>query len=97
MALTSESVVAATTDQVSADLQGEAIVLGLEQGMYYGLDEVGSLVWQLLAEPRPVATIRDRIVAEYDVDPAICERDLLTFLDGLAEEGLIEVRDDASR
>lgn len=93
MSVTMRSTVVAVSDQVSADLQGEAIVLGLEKGMYYGLDEVGALVWTLLAEPRPVTEIRDRIVARFDVDEPTCEKDLLAFLTQLHGEALIDVRD----
>jgi len=93
MAVTMDSTVVAVSDQVSADLQGESIVLGLDKGLYYSLDEVGALVWSLLPEPRRVTEIRDRVVAEFDVDEPTCERDVLAFLDQLQTEGLIEVRD----
>ena len=92
MTVTMDSTVVAASDQVSASMQGEAIVLGLDKGMYYGLDEVAALVWSLLGEPRPVAEIKDRIVAEFDVDESTCERDLVAFLDDMDAEGLIEVR-----
>jgi hypothetical protein len=50
-------------------------------------------VWNLLREPRRVEEILETLVAEYEVDPASCEADLLALLKNLHEEGLIEVRD----
>jgi len=90
------SIVVAAEDQVSSDLGGEMAILDLRVGVYYGLDEVGARVWQLIQEPRPVREVRDVLLEEYEVVPERCEHDLLALLQKLAEEGLIEVRDEAS-
>jgi len=92
-AIATSSVVVATNDQVSSDLAGEAIVLSLRTAMYYGLDQVGARIWELVREPTRVADIRDAIASEYDVELERCERDVLDLLRQLATEGLIEVRD----
>ena len=87
------SIVVVVPDHVFADLGGEAVVLGVEKGMYYGLDGVGTRIWDLIKEPQAVSSIRDTILDEYEVDRETCERDLLEFLGQLADEGLIEARD----
>jgi hypothetical protein len=93
MPITATSIIKVSSDQVSADLENESIVLGLERGMYYGLDDVASIVWGMLEAPRSVSEIRDRLLREYEVDPEECERDLVAFLGELHTEGLIEVQD----
>ena len=97
MSVRDSSVVVAAKDQVSADLDGEAVVLGLDKNMYYGLGAVGSRIWELVGESRTVVDIRDAIVAEYDVDEATCQRDVLRFLEQLEAEGLLVVSDGAAR
>jgi hypothetical protein len=92
-AITTNSIIVATRDQVSSDLSVETILLSLRSGMYYGLQQVGTRIWELAREPIRVADIRDTITGEYDVEPERCERDILAFLQQLATEGLIEVRD----
>jgi hypothetical protein len=89
-----DSVVAASKDQVSSDLGGEAAILDLEAGVYYGLDEVGARIWELIQEPRSAREVRDALLAEYDVEPERCERDVLALLQELADAGLVEVRDE---
>ena len=91
MSISADSVVTAAKEQISADLQGEAVVLDLSKNMYYGLDEVGSRIWALIDEPRKVSEVRDAIVAEYDVDEETCQRDLIGFLATLEQEGLVTV------
>lgn len=81
----------ASPDQISCDLGGEAAILHLKTAIYYGLDPVGARVWDLLRTPRTLAEIRDAILAEYDVEPDRCERDLRDLLEKLAAERLIEI------
>jgi hypothetical protein len=95
--LSAESVVVASKEQVSCELSGEAAILNLTSGVYYGLDPVGARVWSLLQEPRLVGAIRDALTAEYDVDANGCERDLVALLRDLAAARLIEVRDAPTR
>ena len=91
--ITPSSVVVAAQDQVSSDLAGEAVILNLATGSYYGLDDVGARIWGLLQQPCSVDVIRDAIVGEYEVEPDRCERDLLALLEELEAAKLIEVRD----
>lgn len=92
-AITTTSVVVAAKDQVSSDLAGEAVILSLQTGMYYGLNPVGARIWTLLGTPMRVGDIRDTIVTQYDVEVGRCERDIFDVLHQLAAEGLIEIRD----
>lgn len=91
--ISEQSTVVAVKGQVSSDLGGEVAILNLDAGMYYGLDDVGARVWEMIQEPKPVSEIQATILEEYDVEPAEGKRDVLTLLRDLANEGLIEVRD----
>jgi coenzyme PQQ synthesis protein D (PqqD) len=90
--ISTSSIVAASKDQVSSDLAGETVLLSMQSAMYYGLDQVGSRIWELVREPIRVSDLRDAIMREYDVEPERCEADVLAFLRELAANGLIEVR-----
>lgn len=91
-ALSLDSVVAATSEQISAHLDNEVVILGFQSGSYYGLDGVGLFVWGLLQEPRTVAELRDAVLAEYDVTSEQCEQDLISLLDELTVKQLIQVQ-----
>jgi len=89
--IATSSIVRKTTRQISCQLTGEAAILNLESGIYYGLDEVGARVWALLNEPRRVAELRDAVVEEFDVEAERCERDLVALFTSLADAGLVEI------
>lgn len=94
--LSERSTVVAIKDQVSSDLGGEVAILDLGGGIYYGLDAVGARIWELVREPIKVNQIQETIIEEYDADRARIEPDVLAFLQRLADEGLVEIRDDVS-
>jgi hypothetical protein len=79
-------------DQVSCDLAGEAAILNLRSGVYYGLDPIGARVWRLVQEPKTLAELRDLLLAEYDVEAATLEADLRYLLNSLSAQGLIEIQ-----
>ena len=69
----------------------ETVLLHLGTENYYGLDEVGSRVWQLLREHRTVDPIVAVLLSEYEVDETTLRSDLEHLLDELADLGLIHV------
>jgi Coenzyme PQQ synthesis protein D (PqqD) len=86
------TVVVASSDQVSSDLAGESVILNLKTSTYYGLNAVGSSVWLLIQEPKTVHDVCEAILQEYDVDPQTCERDVQTLLADLLSVQLVEIR-----
>jgi hypothetical protein len=92
MALALDSVVAPSDDAVFRELDGESVLLNLETGIYFGLDAVGTRVWQLAAGDSSLRAVRDRLIEEYDAEPATIERDLLSLADALVGKGLWVVK-----
>lgn len=83
-------------DLVSCDLDGETALMSVENGKYYGLDPIGSRIWVLLEQARPVADLCAQLLEEFEVEPAQCRQDVLAFLQELAEDNLIMVVDEAA-
>lgn len=72
-------------------LDAETVLLELNTETYYGLDEVGTRVWQLLKDHRTVDPILAALMAEYEVDEMTLRGDVERLLGELAEVGLIQV------
>jgi hypothetical protein len=90
--LTPSTVISASPDVLSGEFDAETVMLDLRGGVYYGLQDAGTRIWQMLASPTTVAAVRDAILAEYDVEPRRCEVDLMELLDDLIRRGLVRVR-----
>jgi hypothetical protein len=94
--LSVHSIVVASPHQVSCPLGEESAILSLNNTIYYGLNPVGTRVWDLLQRPRSIGELRDTLVNEYDVEAGRCEQDLLELLEKMSAEGLIQVRSAAA-
>lgn len=88
--LQTNSRIVAIPDQVSCDVAGETAILSLRTGVYYGLNAVGTRVWNLIQEPTEVKVVLAALLDEFEVEPARCESDLIKVLGDLASHGLIE-------
>jgi hypothetical protein len=78
-----------SADAVFRELEGEAVILDLGSGRYFGLNRVGTRVWTLLDAGLPVDAIVAAISDEYDAEPQRIARDVRTLLDELVARGLI--------
>ena len=78
-------------DVLAHDLQGETVILNLNTGVYWGLDPVGTRVWQLLQQQARVGAILETLLTEYDAAEDQLRQDLLNLLSRLMENGLVEV------
>jgi Coenzyme PQQ synthesis protein D (PqqD) len=92
--ISKNSTVAAISDQVSSDLSGESVILNLKSGTYFGLNEVGSRIWQLIQEPKTVKDVCKSILEEYEVDAQTCETEVQALLVDLLAAQLVEIRDE---
>lgn len=86
------SMVVSSNENLSCDLQGEAVVLNLKSGTYFGLNPLGTRIWELIREPVKVGDLFQKLLNEYEVDSSQCEAELLSFLQQLQANDLIEVQ-----
>lgn len=76
---------------VSSSLDNETIILNSNAGVYYGLDEVGTLVWEELQQ-KSMNTIEltDAVMQVFEIDEATCNHDISLLLKRLLDEKLVE-------
>ena len=78
-------------DVLFQELQGEAVLLNLNSGMYFGLDPVGTRIWRLLEQDAGLKSVHETLLAEFEVDAPRLEQDLKELISRLAEAGLVTV------
>jgi len=76
---------------LSREVQGEAVLLHLDSGEYFGLDPVATRIWQLIGEKGDLEAVEEALADEYDVDPSVAAADLRRILDELLQKRLIEI------
>ena len=73
------------------EVGGEAVLLDLASERYFGLDPVGTRIWQLLADAPSLAQVHTTLCGEFDAAPERIGEDLLALVGQLSEAGLVQV------
>ncbi len=80
---------------IEADIDQEIVALNIETGICYGLNGAGSRIWNLMQTPIRISDICASLVAEFEVEPDDCERDVIGLIEQLLSENLVAVTNEA--
>ncbi|MPM43632.1 hypothetical protein SDC9_90309 [bioreactor metagenome] len=90
--ITLQSVITGKKEIVAADMDGETVMMGIETGKYYNLGKMGGVIWTLVEQPVSVEAVIEQLLGKYEVTRRQCEEEVLSFLNSLDKEGLLEVQ-----
>lgn len=93
--MTKERELVRTDEYISARIDSEEIILHSGSEKYFGLNEVGTQIWEALDEPRTLDELTRMIHERFDISEEQSRRDVESFIDDLQTAGLIEVSDEA--
>ena len=74
---------------LAQEAHGQTVLLRLEDGGYYALDDVGAMIWELCDGGRAVGEIVALLCEEFDAPEAVVQADVLEFIDDLRRERLL--------
>lgn len=72
-------------------LDKESVLLNIETERYFGLDETGTRMWQLVTAAPKIEVAYQQLLEEYDVQPELLRENLADLLMRLVENGLLQV------
>ena len=78
-------------DVLISKLQEESVILNLDSERYYGLDDVGTRFLSVLSTSESIEAAYQTLLKEYDVDGQVLRQDLLTLVEKLVAQGLVQV------
>lgn len=91
MPVSFESRVCTPPHVVSRRLDDELVLLNLDSESYFGLDDVGTRMWEALSSSDSVEAGFQQLLAEYDVDETTLRADVERLLEQLVDAGLVEL------
>lgn len=82
-----------TDEHISTRLDGEEVILHSGSEKYFGLNEVGTRLWESLEEPRTIDELVVGIREEFDVSEEQSRKDVESFVADLEAADLVEISD----
>jgi len=86
------SSISVPSDILAQQINGQLVLLNLENEIYYGLDEVGARMWHFLIAEESIGDAISQMISEYEARPEEIESDMIRLVDKLREKGLLVVR-----
>jgi hypothetical protein len=75
---------------IQTQIDGETVMMSIENGEYYGLAAVASQIWQLLEKPNDLQSIVEKLTSEYDVSFEQCQIDVTEFIQNMLDEEIVK-------
>src|ERR1700751_5339573 len=76
---------------LTAEVDGEIVMMSIEQGRYFGLDDIGSDIWKRIESPCSFASLIDGLAADYEADRATIAADVQNLLGRMAEQDVVRL------
>ncbi len=94
--ITVSSTIVRSSQFITTPMDNELAMMSLESNAYFGLDEIGAVIWEALEQPKTVGALCDELLARYDIDRAQCQADVIDFLTDLHEAKIVELVEEKS-
>ncbi len=89
--VTLQSVISRNPEIIHSAMDDEVVMMSVDQGLFFGVDKIGTHIWNLLETPAKVDGLIEKLVTHYDVDPELCKNDTLLFLNDMLVKKVILV------
>ena len=84
------TIIKQSTGIITQNLEEDTVMANIDSGRYFGVDSTAKFIWEQLATAITVENICKKVLEEYDIDTETCEREVLLFVQKLADENLLE-------
>ena len=86
-----QTLISRSTGLLVAPVHDETVMMDIESGHYYGLDDIGSEIWRRLEAPRTFGELVDSLAADYEADRAVIAEDVRRLLSQMAEHKVVSL------
>lgn len=92
MTIHSQTILRRSSDALSTEMDGEAVLMSISCGKYLTLDSVGTVIWARLETSQSLQDLQEQLVESFVGEPEIIYRESLEFIEKLHQYGLINSR-----
>lgn len=81
---------------IVSDMDGEKVMLNVQNGKYYNLGDIGGVIWTLIEQPIIISDLVIELRSEYEINQKVCEEHIVFFLELLLTENLIHIEEESN-
>ena len=88
-----QTIIALNPEIVRNTIDSEVVIMSLAKNNYFRINKIGSHIWELLKTPITLEEINKVMMAQYNVEPEICRKDVLQFIEEVLKLELIMIQE----
>lgn len=85
------TVISRSPSVLAAEVDSEIVMMSIEHGRYFGLDDIGSDIWKRIEQPCSFAALIEALRADYDADRDTIAKDVTALLTQMAEQDVVRL------
>lgn len=85
------SIVLQSPGNIISDMDGETVMMSIDNGKYYNLGVIGGYIWSIIKTPISINNLISKLTNEFDVENIECQKEVIPFLELLLKEKLIMI------
>jgi hypothetical protein len=85
------TVISRSPSVLAAEVDSEIVMMSIQHGRYFGLDDIGSDIWKRIEQPCSFAALIEALAADYDADRATITKDVAALLTQMAEQDVVRL------
>ncbi|MFD1359152.1 lasso peptide biosynthesis PqqD family chaperone [Fictibacillus halophilus] len=89
LTISKQSVIQQKQENIISDMDGETVMMSIQNGKYYNLGVIGGTIWNKLIDPISFEHLIDDLISEFEIEKNECESQVISFLELLYEENLV--------
>jgi len=89
LAIMDTTLISRSTSVLTADVDGEIVMMSVDKGRYFGLDDIGSDIWRRIEVPCSFGALVEQLAADYDADRATIAADVKAMLGLMIEQDVV--------
>lgn len=89
--LSMETTIVQSPGNIISDMDGETVMMSIDNGKYYNLGTIGGSIWELIIKPISINKLISKLTNEFDVENSECQKEVIPFLEQLLNEKLIMI------
>lgn len=93
MEINNTDILSRNVEILSSDMDGETVMMSVENSEYYSLSKVGTKIYDILSKEMSFTELIDILTKEYSVDREVCEKDTKEFLEELLKKNIIKIKE----
>ncbi|SDM77369.1 lasso peptide biosynthesis PqqD family chaperone [Bacillus sp. OK048] len=89
--LSMETTIVQSPGNIISDMDGETVMISIDNGKYYNLGTIGGHIWKSIKIPITINKLISKLTSEFDVEISECQQEVIPFLEQLLNENIIKI------